>query len=174
MPVKIRPLFQHAYFVKDLELAASNWSKQFGAGPFRLVPHHKATEKFHYRGSPVEADVSYAFGYLGHTMIQFIVQHDDRPSIYMDMFKKGEEGFHHLAYLTSDFWGEDKRFTDMGIECACYVGTSNIHSAYYDTRATLGCFTEIHEDPPHMVERFESWRRAHEQFGGDKVFMALD
>ena len=39
-----------------------------------------------YRGTDQEADVSYAFGYLGDVMIQFIVQHDETPSIYRDMY----------------------------------------------------------------------------------------
>ena len=75
------PLFQQAYLVNDLEAACHNWSKLFGAGPFVLAPHH-VTDRFTYRGTPQEADVSYAFGYLGDMMIQFIEQHDETPSIY--------------------------------------------------------------------------------------------
>ena len=49
-----------------------------------------------YRGTPEEADVSYAFGYLGDMMFQFIQQHDEKKAIYRDMFANGEEGFHHV------------------------------------------------------------------------------
>src|SRR5262245_24126263 len=100
-----RPFFQAAYLVNELDAAIRKWSDLFGAGPFRTVMHHK-TERFHYRGTEQQADVSYAFGYLGDTMIQYIEQHDETPSIYRDMFARGAEGFHHVAVLVHDFEGE--------------------------------------------------------------------
>ena len=90
--------FQEAYLVNDLDQAIRGWSDLYGAGPFRTVMHHK-TDRFHYRGTDQEADVSYAFGYLGDMQIQFIQQHDNTPSIYRDMFAAGEEGFHHVCRI---------------------------------------------------------------------------
>ena len=54
-------MFQHAYFVPDLAAAAETWAALLGAGPFFHAPHHRAAW-FRYRGEPIEADVSYAFG----------------------------------------------------------------------------------------------------------------
>ena len=105
--------FQEAYLVNDLDQSIEKWAALYGAGPFRRTWHHK-TDRFHYRGTPQEADVSYAFGYLGDTMIQFIQQHDDTPSIYRDMFSKGQEGFHHVAILVHDFEAEYERLLNMG------------------------------------------------------------
>ena len=96
----IYPIFQYAFLVNDVEEAAHKWNRLYGAGPFVLVPHHK-TDKFQYRGTKQEADVSYAFGYLADNQIQFIAQHDDTPSIYRDMYKKGEYGFHHIGEFRS-------------------------------------------------------------------------
>ena len=157
------PLFQQAYLVNDLEAACHNWSKLFGAGPFVLAPHH-VTDRFTYRGTPQEADVSYAFGYLGDMMIQFIEQHDETPSIYRDMYARGEEGFHHIGVLVNDFHAEMKRLNDMGFETACDLWADNVNAAYLDTRSANGCFTEIHGDPPHILATFASWKRAHELF----------
>ena len=84
------PFFQDAYLVNDIEASIRKWSDLFGAGPF-VVTHHHRTDRFDYRGTEHEADVSYAFGYLGDTMIQFIQQHDDTPLIYRDMFDAGQE-----------------------------------------------------------------------------------
>ena len=107
--------------------------------------------------------MSYAFGYLGNMMIQFIQQHDDKPSIYRDMYKKGEEGFHHVAFLANDFEGEFKRLQDMGFECATRLHADHVDAAYFDTRSVNGCFTELHGDPPpKMRERWTSLKRAHE------------
>ena len=157
-----RALFQNAYLVEDLERSIQSWSDVFGAGPFVVAPHHK-TDQFAYRGTPVEADVSYAFGYLGDMMIQLIQQHDDQPSIYRDMYAPGKQGFHHVAYLVSDFAAERERLQGMGFELACELFADNVDAAYFDTRSATGVFTEIHADPPHILKAFASWRRAHDR-----------
>ena len=164
------PLFQQAYLVNDLEASIRNWNALYGAGPFVITPHHK-TERFTYRGTNQEADVSYAFGYLGDTMIQFIQQHDDTPSIYRDMYKKGKEGFHHVGVLVHDWDAERQRMLDMGFEIACELWADNVNAAYFDTRSVNGGFTELHGDPPHILGAFATWRRAHELFkpGDDPI-----
>jgi len=158
---EVRTLFQQAYLVNDLGEAATRWSALFGAGPFFAARHHR-TDAFSYRGGSTEADVSYAFGYLGDTMIQFIEQHDDKPSIYRDMFARGEEGFHHIAYLIRDFAGERQRLLDLGWDLACELYADGVNAAYFDTRAATGGFTEIHGDPPHILGMFGLWKRAHQ------------
>jgi hypothetical protein len=155
------PLFQHAYLVNDLDVAIDRWHRLFGAGPFVITEHHR-TDTFAYRGTDQEADVSYAFGYLGDLMIQFIVQHDDTPSIYRDMYAAGEEGFHHIAALVHDVPAERRRLLDMGFDVACELHADGVDAAYFDTRSVNGCFTEIHGDPPHILGAFATWRRAHE------------
>ena len=165
--------FQEAYLVNDLDQAIRAWSDLYGAGPFRKVMHHK-TDRFHYRGTDQEADVSYAFGYLGDMQIQFIQQHDDTPSIYRDMFAAGEEGFHHVAILVHDFEGEYQRLVDKGFTDACRLFADGVDAAYFDTRAVNGCFTEIHGDPPRNLGRWAQMRRAHELWRpGDDIYMTL-
>jgi catechol 2,3-dioxygenase-like lactoylglutathione lyase family enzyme len=155
------PIFQEAYFVDDVRAACQRWSDLFGAGPFIVTDHHK-TDRFDYRGTEHEADVSYAFGYLGDMMIQFIQQWDDTPSIYRDMYADGETGFHHIGVLVNDFEGEFQRLSDMGFECATRLYADGVDAAYFDTREATGGFTEIHGDPPHILSAFAGWKRAHE------------
>jgi hypothetical protein len=159
------PLFQQAYFVNSIDDAAQKWAKLLGAGPFFAVRHHK-TEEFSYRGTEIESDVSYAFGYLGDTMIQFIEQHDEQPSIYRDMYARGQEGFHHVAYLVHDFDAERQRILDSGFELACELYADGVNAAYFDTRSVTGGFTEIHGDPSHILGVFAIWRRTHERWDG--------
>ena len=100
MIIEKNPIFQQAYLVNSIDESAKKWSDLYGAGPFVFTHHHK-TDKFEYRNTPDEADVSYAFGYLGDTMIQFIEQHDETPSIYRDMFSRGEAvSYTHLTLPT--------------------------------------------------------------------------
>lgn len=173
MPMLDRyPMFQKAYLVNDVERACEQWAELLGAGPFVVAPHHK-TDVFEYRGTPQEADVSYAFGYLGDMMLQFIEQHDDTPSIYRDMYAKGEEGFHHIGLLVNDYAGEKRRLDKMGFAMACELHADNVDACYYDTRSITGGFTELHDDPTHILAAFAGWRRAHElRRPGDPAIMA--
>ena len=155
--------FQVAYLVNDVDEAMEKWTRLFGAGPFSVTEHHR-TDTFMYRETDQEADVSYAFGYLGDTMIQFIVQHDETPSIYRDMYAAGEEGYHHVAYLVHDFEAEYDKLGSMGFEPACRLYADGVDAAYFDTRDVTGGFTEIHGDPPHILGAFATWRRAHELY----------
>jgi len=153
--------FQQAFFVEDLEASIEQWTRLLGAGPFVISPHHR-TDSFDYRGTDHQADVSYAFGYLGDTMIQFIVQHDDTPSIYRDMYEPGEFGFHHSGVLVEDFEAEFARLESLGFTCATRLFADNVDAAYFDTREVTGGFTEIHGSPPHILDAFAAWRRAHD------------
>lgn len=168
-------LFQEAYLVDDLERAANAWSSNFGAGPFVISPHHQC-DRFDYRGTDREADVSYSFGYLDDVMIQFIVQHDDTPSIYRDMYPDGPPqgaGFHHIGILVSDFEAEFERLSAMGFDCATRLYADGVDAAYFDTRSVTGGFTEIHGDPPHILDAFASWRRSHaDREPGDPAIVA--
>jgi len=174
MTLTTYPFFQQAYLVNDLEKSITHWHTVFGAGPFVVVPHH-TTDHFDYRGTDHEADVSYAFGYLGDMQIQFIVQHDDTPSIYRDMFEPGEEGFHHVGCLVHDFEAEFKRLESLGFECATRLYADGVDAAYFDTREANGFFTEIHGDPPRIVSAFAQWHRAHANMApGDAAIMVRD
>lgn len=171
-------LFQQAWYVDDLDRAIGEWHRVFGAGPF-VTSHHHRCDEFDHRGSPAQADVSYSFGYLDDTMIQFIVQHDDTPSIYTEMYPDGVArsgaghegpagcGFHHSGYLVHDFEGEFRRLESLGFECATRLHADNVDAAYFDTRSVTGGYTEIHGDPPHILDAFAGWRAAHERHSAD-------
>ena len=167
------PIFQHAYLVNDIEEAAHKWNRLYGAGPFVHVPHH-VTDKFQYRGTDQEADVSYGFGYLGNNQIQFIVQHCETPSIYRDPYTAGEEGFHHVGCLVNDFAAARAKLLELGFEKACELWADDVNAAYFDTRAVNGGFTEIHGDPVHILGSFATWKRAHDNMQpGDSPIMTM-
>lgn len=158
------PIWQYAYFVNDIDEACHKWNQMVGAGPFHVVRHHIA-ESFLYKHEPVEADVSYAFGQAGPAHIQFIAQHDDTPSIYRDMYKKGEHGFHHIGLLVNDLEGEIQRFKQAGYEEACTLWGGD-YVAYMDCRKDMGCYVELHGDAPIIREMFEGWKTQHDEWDG--------
>ena len=83
------------------------------------------------------------------------------------MYRGGEQGFHHVAYLVSEFSAERQRLLDMGFELACELVADGVNAAYFDTRTVTGGFTEIHGDPPHITRVFERWRRAHADWSAE-------
>jgi len=158
------PIFQHAFFVEDVESAARDWAETNGAGPFFVTPHHRA-DRFVYHGEPVEADVTYAFGYSGGAQIQLIQQHDDTPSIYRDMYPTGF-GHHHVARLVPDFGAERDRLAALGFEVACELEANDISACYLDTRSSIGVYTELHSITPRILSTFERWRDQHLRWDG--------
>ncbi|MEO8267471.1 MAG: VOC family protein [Ilumatobacteraceae bacterium] len=159
------PIFQYAYLVDDLATSAAHWARVVDAGPFFVAAHHRG-DTFSYRGTPVEADVSYAFGYAGESQIQLIEQHDDLPSIYRDMYAPGQFGFHHVAVLVHDYATERQRMIDQGFEMACELHANDIDACYFDTRAVIGCFTELHLHTERIVCTFARWKQANKQCDG--------
>ena len=67
-----------------------------------------------------------------------------------------------MGILVRDYEGEKQRMLDMGFEMACELHADNVDACYIDTRSTSGGFTELHADPPHILQAFANWRRAHE------------
>lgn len=153
-------LFQYAYFVRSIEESAAQWSRLAGAGPFFVTRHHVA-DRFDYRGTPQEADVSYGFGYVGDVQIQLIEQHDQTPSIYLDMFPDGGEGQHHIARLVADYEGARDAIIADGHDLACELEANGIHACYLDTRSAIGVFTELHSITDRILATFDRWREAH-------------
>ena len=159
------PIEQYAYVVNDVEQAARHWVEFFNAGPFFVSPHHKS-ENVIYRGEPCDADLSYAFGQAGPAHIQLIQQHCDTPSAYRDVFKQGEQGFHHIAIIVPDWEGERARFEAAGYPSVMEL-ISAARVAYMDARPAIGCMVELYEDNEPLHETFQNWRDLH--YGWDGV-----
>jgi hypothetical protein len=159
------PVHQYAYMVNDLEAACRQWTKMVGAGPFFIIEHHPA-EHTKYRGQPSTADISYAFGQAGPSHIQFIVQHNEAPSVYRDMYAPGEQGLHHIGAFVEDFDAHKKFYEEQGFEAVTEM-VASARVAYMDTRPALGCFVELYEDNPGVQGLLTTLKEAHE--GWDKV-----
>lgn len=160
-----RPIVQYAWVVDDLDAACRRWSTLFGAGPFFTMRHHRVAGYFRYRGGSEECDVSYAFGYSGDVQIQLIELHDDTPSIYHEMFRRGQQGFHHVAILSDDFAADRQLMLDQGLELAVELW-SGADVAYLDARPQIGCFVEIIAAAPAVRGFFAGWKQAHDGWDG--------
>lgn len=170
MQILQRPIFQYAWFVDDVVEASKRWHKTFGAGPFFIVPHHHVSgadpkDYWRYRGTDVQSDVSYAFGYCGPVQIQFIQQHDDKASIYTEMYQPGKFGFHHVGIYSEDFKRDRAHLDALGMKPALELwGGADV--VYYDGMDLVGCFVEIHDRSELIDNVFANWKTAHDTWDG--------
>jgi hypothetical protein len=95
------PVMQIAFVPEDFDAAIRYWTETVGVGPFYLL-EHVSLENVKYRGAPSAIDFSMAIGYWGDVQIEFIVQHNDAPSIYKAWRDAGKSGVHHYCILTED------------------------------------------------------------------------
>lgn len=165
------PIEQYAYYVSDIEAACQQWAEVFGAGPFFMdKPFVAPSDDFveTYRGSPTEAHLSYAWGQCGPDHhIQLIEQHNDAPSIYRDMFAKGDAGLHHIAICLNDVPEEKERFAELGFPSVTEISVGGqLMVAYVDARSMLGCFVELYTENPNSRRNFNEWKEAHESWDG--------
>jgi hypothetical protein len=91
--------------------------------------------------------------------------HDETPSIFREMFKPGEEGFHHVGILSEDFAADRQHFLDRGLDLAVEMW-SGADVCYFDARKQIGCFVEMHGDSQIIREIFSGWKSAHDGWDG--------
>ncbi|MCV7191281.1 VOC family protein [Mycolicibacterium brumae] len=136
---------QIAWVVNDLDAAIEKWRAMTGIGPFFVGRHVGAAfvgPKL--RGQDTEIDISAAIAQAGPVQLEFIQQHDDRPSPYREMLAEGEEGLHHVCVFVDDVDAELARYAEQGYDTvltATFGGQTPL--AYVDTRALTGTMTEL-------------------------------
>jgi hypothetical protein len=163
--------FQAAWVVTDLDTAVRHWAAQ-GVGPF-LVFRNIALE-FTYRGVPAAVELSFALGQAGPIQIELICQHEDRPSAYRDSFREGESGLHHLGRIISDYDASKADFVAQGLEVAMEGNQGGVKYGYIDTRAQIGCMTELVQPTAANLELYEKVRRAGDTWDGRDPILELN
>ncbi len=163
-------IMQFAWVVRDLEEAAKRFGQLYGAGPFVLSRHIKVDNPLH-RGRAVQTDFSTAIAQAGPVQIELIQQHDDEPSVFRDLVRAGQEGFHHVAVIVPDVAAEVARYSGLGFPVAFSGRFAGADFAYVDTSPAVGHMTEIL--PEHKVIRgfFGAIRRAAETWDGTSVLV---
>jgi hypothetical protein len=136
------PVLQMAWVVDDLDAAMRRWIDEQGAGPFYVMRHCPLTN-VRYRGKPATVDMDVGLAQAGGVQIELIQQHGDLPSCYRDMYRPGEEGFHHICYMVDDLPGALAHFGRLDMPAAIEGNFGNVSFAYVDTRPGIGCMTEL-------------------------------
>jgi Glyoxalase/Bleomycin resistance protein/Dioxygenase superfamily len=140
--VDFGPAIQMAWVVNDIDAAMRRWIEQQGVGPF-YVMRHCAVTNTRYRGRPAGIDMDVAIAQSGGVQVELIQQHDDMPSCYRDMFGRGEEGFHHICYIVDRVADARAHFQRFDMPAAFDGQFGQVEFAYFDTRPSIGCMTEV-------------------------------
>jgi hypothetical protein len=137
---------QNGYVVRDIEAALRHWTRTLGVGPFFYFERAPITD-YHYRGTPVEMDVSIALANSGALQIELIQPRNDAPSTWSDFLRVGREGLQHVACWTERFDEDTQRLAKLGYEVAqsgCSGGADG-RFVYYATEAHPGTVVELSE-----------------------------
>lgn len=137
-------IYQMAFIVDDLDAAVEKWTAMTGAGPWFVIPHFAFLDPV-LRGQAAAPDISIALAYSGEVMIELIRCESAAPSVFTEM-PPGKGSLHHVAQLTDDF---DKTIAGFAKNGAPAVFTARFtpetRAAFVDTRAAIGCWTEVIE-----------------------------
>ena len=137
-------ILQIAYVVDNLDAVMRGWTETIGAGPFFAQKNmHVETE---YRGQPSWIDVSAAFGQGGAVQVELIEVHGDNPSVYRDMYSRGQFGCHHVALFVDDLAEQLRVNRLVGHEVGMRGSFAGTPYAYVDTRSSTGIFTELFQN----------------------------
>lgn len=167
--LKGQKIIQNAYVVNNLEEAIQRWTDLYGIGPWIILPNVEGSE-LTYHGEPAELVFSAAFVQCGEINIELIEQHTDGPSTFRDMFQPGEEGFHHVAMISTDYEGDKARFEAAG----CPITTEfslgpDSGIAFVDTRKMLGHMIELYQNGDSINGLYAIIRQAAENWDGETL-----
>lgn len=156
-------IYQMAFMVDELEPACRRWVESTGAGPFFIFNDFTFIDP-RFNGQPAEPGLTIALGFSGPLCIELMVRHGSGPSVF-DGTAPGQ--LHHVARLSDDIdatlAGYRARHVDVPFEARFYPDT---RMAFADTRAEIGCWTEIIAYNPDIEGALAMIEAAHANWDG--------
>ncbi|CAN7596816.1 VOC family protein [Phenylobacterium sp. LjRoot219] len=157
---------QLCWVVPDLQAAMAAWTASAGVGPFFFFESVPFEAPVH-RGRPAqEVNITAAMAQAGDVQIELVCQHDDRPSVFRDMFPAGQAGFHHAALYCDDYDASLAAYTAAGAELAFSCMMMGSRTCWVDTTPTLGFMVELIEANPVADLVFAQFRAAADGWDG--------
>lgn len=155
--LKLGPVRQVGYIVRDIEKAMQEWIK-LGVGPW-FYAGKVPVENFRYRGTPSDVEFSAALTNSGDMQIELIQQLNDAPSLYRDFLMRGAEGIQHISHWldTEGYEKSCRELLDLGFAVG-HEGTigPNGRFAYFINDDLPGTVLEISEMSGFKGEYFKA------------------
>lgn len=159
--ITLGPVYQIAFVVPSLDEAIPRWIHGQGAGPFYRFDHF-AFEAPACAPGLVPPDISIALGQSGDVNIELIEVHPGPPSVFT-----APPGLHHVARRAIDLDAALATLAAGGAPLlmrASFVG--GVGCAFADTRAMLGCLTELIAADPGVDAMLARMRADHACWDG--------
>lgn len=172
---------QLAFVVRDLEKTVAHWVGATGAGPFYLV-HSEILDQPLYRGQPTRDRFTAAMGFLGDTLMEFIMPLNDEPSIHQEVLQARGEGLQHIyprlmPLTAAEYDAQYAEYVAAGYAPGLTAMIPGIgRNAFFDATADLGCFIELLEINPEtyaMLEKMHATHRAWDRQNPMREFLEL-
>jgi Glyoxalase/Bleomycin resistance protein/Dioxygenase superfamily len=158
---------QICFVVEDLDVAVDDWRHTHGVERWAIAYDLAAGQSGkEYWGEPENFQFSCAYGFAGDTLIE-LARHDGGRSVYQDWLTERGTGPHHIGFrleTRDDFAVAEAHYAGRGIVKA-QAGVFEAPDgggcwwAYYDTRASLGCYTELYVLAGAAETQFDLFKR---------------
>jgi hypothetical protein len=156
--------FQMGFVVDDVVAAAEKWVRVFGAGPFHVIPPYEQVNL--YRGHESTITCQVAVAQVGPVQIELIHQHCDGPSVFREWSREGTSAFHQLATVTPDYEAKKQQFEALGYHVVSESLSGRFGTAYIDTLADFGFYTEVVESTPGFLANLDRIAQATASWDG--------
>jgi hypothetical protein len=167
-------IIQSAYVVEDIYLSMRGFSAQLGVGPCFVSDPFQPPEGKH-RGEPTRFTITLAIAFSGHLMVELIQQHDEHPSVYMEMVKTKGYGFHHWAVASEDIDSDVERYRQAGYVVAFSDRSPRgMRVAYMDKPSELPGMIELVEMTPAAEAAYTRCFEAAQNWDGSDPFRTFD
>jgi hypothetical protein len=169
------PAFQLGIVVRDIEAAMRHWTENMGIGPFFYIDDVPIFD-YEYLGKPSPLKVHGAFSYTGPMQIELIELVGDTLSSYKDFLDAGNEGLHHLGFLTENFEVDLQRGLDAGLEVEQSGKALNQEGkfTYFASQAHAGTVMELVAVTDANHQMFEIVQAAADNWDGSEPIRRLD
>jgi catechol 2,3-dioxygenase-like lactoylglutathione lyase family enzyme len=161
-----RQFDQICFVVRDLDAAVDFWRKtnQVQTWNVAIDLARDQTEK-EYLGRPGNFQFSCAYGFAGDVLVE-LARHDGGDSIYGDWLDARGAGPHHIGFRQTDaddYARAEARYRGLGLQKAMagfFQGPfGNCRWSYFDTRAQIGCYTELYYVDGQIADRMDRLKR---------------
>ena len=139
--MKLPPVYQLGYVVRDIEKACEFYEATYGVGPFAVIPEVDMDGAI-LRGKPVETGIKVAFAKSDNVEIEFI-QPLRGKNLYTDFLDAKGDGIHHLGFVVDDMNAWKAQFAAKGFEPVFHRDMGVMEFAYFDTSMVGGLMLEL-------------------------------
>lgn len=174
MSILLGPAHQLGFVVRDMHAAMHNWTEKMGIGPFFYLDSFPVIS-CHYKGEPTPLAVRLALSYSGPMQIELIEPTSDAPSAYRDFLDAGNEGLHHLGFLSEEYDADLERIlkTGLTIEQSGVALDPQTKFAYFASTGHNGTVMELIALSDALRPIFEMVRKAASDWDGSDPMRSL-